>query len=74
MQVDKKDTQKGGDRRKTFQVEQDEEEEHDDAPYFDGGAACHPVGEVIKKIDQVAGHGQHNKGIELPESGLRIPG
>jgi hypothetical protein len=74
VEVDKKNAQQGWYRREAFQVEQDEEEQYDDARYFDGGTACHPVGDVIEKIDEVAGHSQHNEGIELPESGFGIFG
>ena len=74
MQVDKEDAEQGRDRRKAFLVEQDKDEQYKDAGYFDGSASRHAVHHVVKKVDQVAGHRQHNKSIELPEPGLKILG
>ena len=48
-------------------VEHHEEEQHEDAYYFDDGAPEHSVVYIIEKIDRVAGHGQHDESIQLPE-------
>lgn len=72
VQVDKEDAEQGGDGRKTFQIEKDEDKEYKDANDLDGGALHHAIREVIKKVDKVATHGHYDERIEPPEAGLGI--
>ena len=72
MEVDKKDAEEGRDRRKAFLVEQDEDEQYEDADYFNSGAVCHVVCQVVNEIDKIAAHGQHDKGVQPPEAGLWV--
>lgn len=72
MEVDKNDAEQGRDRRKAFQIEQNEDEQYEDAGYFNRGAVCHPIEEVVKEVDKIAAHGQHDKCVQFPEAGLLV--
>ena len=69
MTVDKNNAQQFGYLHKTLHVAKHKEKEKDDPRRFDDRAPRHPIRAVIKKIEQVAGDGHHDKGIHVPESG-----
>jgi hypothetical protein len=70
MQVDKYDAEYLGSFDETSDIQPQKEEQYKDAGYLDGSAFRHAIGDIIKEVDEIATHGQHNEGVELPESGL----
>jgi len=72
MRVDKYDAEQFGGFHITLQIAYHEKEQHGNPRYFDSGAAGHPVHQVVNEIDKVTAHGQDNKGVHLPETGMGV--
>ena len=69
MRIDKDDTKHLRRLEKPLDVEQHKPKQHKDPRHLDHGALHHSIRYIKKGIDKVTAHCQHNKGIELPESG-----
>jgi len=71
MRIDENNAQHLGRFKITLQIQQHKTKEYKNTTYFNSGAPRHAIHSIVKEIDQIAAHGQYNKGIEVPESGTR---
>src|ERR1700743_2973758 len=67
MQIDKDDAKQFRHFEQAPEIAKQEVEKNGDAGDFYDGTPCHPIYQVINKIDSIACHCQYDEDVPLPE-------